>query len=65
MFQAFIGAVDEAQKDLEEFTTLMNDDTTRKVFEQVEKSRENDPMGIQQWRPRDHPNWFNLESKDS
>lgn len=61
MFSAFMKAVNDAQDDLREFTTLMRDDTTKQVFALADKSREENPNGIKPWRHRDHPEWFKMD----
>ncbi|KAK8922329.1 hypothetical protein VCV18_006383 [Metarhizium anisopliae] len=61
MFNAFVKAVSDAQMDVKEFTELMRDETTKQVFAQAEKSRQDNPLGIKQWRHKDHPNWFKMD----
>ncbi|KAG8424214.1 hypothetical protein J3458_001034 [Metarhizium acridum] len=61
MFNAFVKAVSDAQMDVKEFTELMRDETTKQVFAQAEKSRQDNPLGIKQWRHKDHPDWFKMD----
>lgn len=63
MFAAFMKSVEDAQADVKEFTDLMRDETTKEVFAQADKSREQNPMGITPWRHKDHPDWFTLDQK--
>ncbi|CAM1510181.1 Fc.00g005160.m01.CDS01 [Cosmosporella sp. VM-42] len=63
MFAAFMKAVQNAQADVKEFTELMRDDTSKEVFAQVQKSQEQNPMGIKPWRHTDHPDWFSVDQK--
>ena len=63
MFAAFIKAVQDAQADVKEFTDLMRDDTSKGVFAQAQKSREENRMGIKPWRHKDHPDWFSVDQK--
>ncbi|KAH7140711.1 hypothetical protein EDB81DRAFT_62640 [Dactylonectria macrodidyma] len=63
MFAAFMKAINDAQANVKEFTELMRDDTSRAVFAQAAKSREENPMGITPWRHKDYPDWFTMDSK--
>lgn len=56
-------AVNEGQADVKEFTDLMRDETSKDVFAQAAKSREERPLGIKPWRHKDHPNWFDLDKE--
>lgn len=64
MYAAFNKAVNEALFNVKEFTELMSDDVSKEVFAMADKSREENPFGIQAWKHKDHPNWFNLEKDD-
>lgn len=57
-FKAFKNAAEGAVNDVKEFTELMKDEPSRKVFEQVQKSEQNDPVDIKTWRHKDNPDWF-------
>lgn len=61
LFKAFVKAVNDAQMDVQEFTELMRDATSKQVFAYATKSREDDPLNILPWRHKDHPNWFSME----
>ncbi|KFG82437.1 hypothetical protein MANI_028352 [Metarhizium anisopliae] len=54
-------SLSDAQMDVKEFTELMRDETTKQVFAQAEKSRQDNPLGIKQWRHKDHPDWFKMD----
>jgi hypothetical protein len=62
MYAAFTKSVNDAQADVTEFTEAMRDQETKEIFAQVQKSRQQDPMGIKTWRHKDHPDWFNTKS---
>jgi hypothetical protein len=61
LFNAFVKAMNDAQMDVKEFAELMKDDTSKQVFAYVEKSRQDNPLGIKPWRHKDHPNWFRMD----
>lgn len=63
MFNAFVKAVNDAQMDVKEFTELMRDETSKQVFAQAEKSRQENPLGIKPWRHKDHPDWFKMDKE--
>ncbi|KAI5457744.1 hypothetical protein BGZ63DRAFT_393701 [Mariannaea sp. PMI_226] len=63
MFAAFMKSVNDANANVQEFTSLMRSDATKEVFDQVEKSRQANPKGIKPWRHVDHPDWFKMDSK--
>ncbi|KAK9441212.1 uncharacterized protein VB005_05848 [Metarhizium brunneum] len=54
-------SLSDAQMDVKDFTELMRDETTKQVFAQAEKSRQDNPLGIKQWRHKDHPDWFKMD----
>lgn len=64
MFAAFMKAVGDAQADVSDFTELMRNETSKGVFAQVDKSVQENPMGIKPWRHKDYPNWCNLDKDD-
>lgn len=61
LFNSFVKAVTDAQLDIREFTELMRDDKSKQIFAYVERSRQEDPLGINPWRHKDHPDWFKME----
>ncbi|QUC23660.1 uncharacterized protein UV8b_07901 [Ustilaginoidea virens] len=61
LFNAFVKAVNDARLDVKEFVDLMRDDTSQQIFAYVEKSRNENPLGIKPWRHRDHPDWFKMD----
>ena len=63
MFAAFMKSVNDEQASVNQFTELMRDDTSKEVFAQAAKSRDQKPMGITPWRHKDHPDWFRMDSK--
>jgi hypothetical protein len=65
MFKAFMKAVNDSQANIKEFEGLMNDDASKEIFEQVKKSRAEQPQGIKPWSYKDDPDWFKLDSTQS
>jgi hypothetical protein len=63
MFAAFMKAVNDAQIGVREFTEMMRDAESRAILAHANKSREENPLGIQSWRHKDHPDWFTLSPK--
>lgn len=63
MFSAFMKAVENAQADVKEFTDLMKDEISTEVFDQANKSRQENPLGIVPWRHKDYPDWFTLDAE--
>jgi hypothetical protein len=57
-FKAFKTAAEGAVNDVKDFTKLMQDEESRKVFEQAQKSEQTDPSDIKTWRHKDNPDWF-------
>ncbi|KAG6035490.1 hypothetical protein E4U41_006065 [Claviceps citrina] len=63
LFNSFVKAVNDAQSDIREFTELMRDETSKQIFAHVEKSRQENPLGIRPWRHKDHPDWFKMDKE--
>ncbi|KAG5985292.1 hypothetical protein E4U55_006772 [Claviceps digitariae] len=61
LFNSFVKAVTDAQLDIREFTELMKDEKSKQIFAYVERSRQEDPLGIKPWRHKDHPDWFKMD----
>ncbi|KAG5987026.1 hypothetical protein E4U43_005264 [Claviceps pusilla] len=61
LFHSFVKAVTDAQLDIKEFTELMRDEKSKQIFAYVERSRQEDPLGINPWRHKDHPDWLKME----
>lgn len=63
LYQSFLKAVKDAQSDITEFTELMQEDESKEVFAQAQKSQQQDPTDIKPWRHRDHPGWYDFNGK--
>jgi len=63
MFSAFMKAVEGAQADVKDFTDLMRDEVSKDVFDQVNKSQRESPLGIKPWRHKDYPDWFTMDTE--
>lgn len=59
-FKAFKVAAEGAVTDVKEFTELMKDEESQKVFAQARQSEQSDPADIKTWRHKDNPDWFSV-----
>ncbi|KAM4062287.1 hypothetical protein HRG_009137 [Hirsutella rhossiliensis] len=62
MFNAFMKAVEDAQADVRDFTELMKDEESKRVFAQADKSREENPFGIKPWKHTADPDWLKTDA---
>lgn len=56
-------AVTDAQSDITDFTELMREDESKAMFAQAIKSHQEDSTEIKPWRHKDHPGWYDFNSK--
>lgn len=62
MFSAFMKAVEDAQTDIREFSELMRDEESKRVFARADKSREENPFGIKPWKHSGDPEWLKTDA---
>ncbi|KAK8090324.1 hypothetical protein PG997_005285 [Apiospora hydei] len=48
-------------RELTDFRKLYQSNESKEVLEHANKSRAADPKNIKPWRPKDHPDWLELE----
>ncbi|KAK7952688.1 uncharacterized protein PG986_008416 [Apiospora aurea] len=58
---AFTKSIHTASRELADFRKLYQSNESKKVLEHANKSRAADPKNIKPWRPKDHPDWLELE----
>lgn len=61
MYVAFSKSVGTASRELSDFKALYQGNESRQVLEQANKSRVADPNNIKPWKPKDHPDWLELD----
>ena len=62
LFHEFSASSSTANKEVQQFRRLMNDEESLKVLEQAKKSRAENPNGIKPWRVSEHPDWLTRET---
>jgi len=62
LFREFSRSASTANKEVQEFRRLLNDEESNKVLEQARKSRAENPNGIKPWRVTEHPDWLTRDS---
>jgi hypothetical protein len=62
LFREFSQSASTANKEVQEFRRLLNDEESNKVLEQARKSRAENPNGIKPWRVTEHPDWLTRDS---
>ncbi|KAK6866238.1 hypothetical protein PG995_002766 [Apiospora arundinis] len=58
---SFTKAVGTASRELSDFRTLYQSNESKQVLEHANKSRAANPEDIKPWRPKDHPDWLELD----
>ncbi|KAK7949635.1 hypothetical protein PG988_016274 [Apiospora saccharicola] len=58
---SFTKAVGTASRELSDFRTLYHSNESKQVLEHADKSRAADPKNIRPWRPKDHPDWLEMD----
>jgi len=62
LFREFSQSASTANKEVQEFRRMLNDEESNKVLEQARKSRAENPNGIKPWRVTEHPDWLTRDS---
>ncbi|KAL2271924.1 hypothetical protein VTJ83DRAFT_1295 [Remersonia thermophila] len=62
-YEAFVKAVEGTNKDIESFRSAFAALQTEGVFARAYASRKENPTGLKQWRPTEHPDWADPDPK--
>ncbi|KAL2123840.1 hypothetical protein VTJ04DRAFT_205 [Mycothermus thermophilus] len=62
-YEAFIQAVETTNKDIASFQATILALHAEGIFTKAFTSRKENPLGLKQWRPTEHPDWADADRK--
>ncbi|KAI1373049.1 hypothetical protein F4677DRAFT_430882 [Hypoxylon crocopeplum] len=60
IYKRIVKSFDAARNQIKDFSSLYNNEESKKALDQAKKSRDADPKGIRPWRAKDHPDWLDI-----
>ncbi|TLD31673.1 hypothetical protein PspLS_02024 [Pyricularia sp. CBS 133598] len=61
LFPALQRSMASGVKDVKDFKDSMTSRETSKIISRAAQSRQKNPLGIKPWRPKDDPNWTQMD----